>query len=89
VAALAAVDEDADRARIGEALDLLERPVERVMASWLLTACHSRTERFHPVEGAFSARWIDFAAASSDGTWPRVRTARLIFEFSASLAFVV
>jgi hypothetical protein len=27
-----------------------------MMASWLLTACHSRTERFHSVEVAFSAR---------------------------------
>ena len=27
-----------------------------MMASWLLTACHSRTERFHSVEVALSAR---------------------------------
>ena len=27
-----------------------------MMASWLLTACHSRTERFHSVDVALSAR---------------------------------
>lgn len=27
-----------------------------MMASWLLTACHSRTARFHSVDVAFSAR---------------------------------
>ena len=60
-----------------------------MMASRDLTACHSRTERFHSVDVALSARWINFAAASSLGKWPRVRTARRIFEFKASMEFVV
>lgn len=36
-----------------------------MIASWLFTACHSRTDRFHSAEVAFSARLINFAAASS------------------------
>ena len=39
--------------------------------------------------GRVSTRHSRFIAASSLGTWPRVRTARRSLEFSASMAFVV
>ena len=36
----------------------------------------------------FKTRYSSFAAASSDGKWPLVLTARRSFEFNASIAFV-
>lgn len=45
--------------------------------------------RSFPILGAwFRTRYNSFIAASSLGKWPRVRTARRSFEFSASIAFV-
>ena len=60
-----------------------------MLAIWLLTACHSRTDLFHSVDVALSASQINFAAASSLGKWPLALTARRIFKFKASMEFVV
>ena len=46
-----------------------------MMANWLFTACHARTEQFRSREVALTARRINSAAASSLGKRPRVRTA--------------
>jgi hypothetical protein len=53
-----------------------------------LASNHSRGGRFHSSAAWFNTKYSSFIAASSFGKWPRVRTARRSFEFSASMAFV-
>ena len=59
------------------------------MANWVLASHHSRGGRFHASTARLRTRCFSFIAASSPGSWPRMRTARRSFEFKASIAFVV
>ena len=61
----------------------------KTTANWVLASNHSRGGRFHSSAAWLRTRYSSFIAASSLGKWPRVRTARRSFEFSASMAFVV
>ena len=58
-------------------------------ANCVFASNHSRGGRFQSAAAWFKTRYSSFAAASSDGKWPLVLTARRSFEFSASIAFVV
>src|SRR5580658_3383931 len=53
-------------------------------ANCVLASAHSRGGRFHSAAAWFKTRYNSFAAASSDGKCPLVRTARRSFEFNAS-----
>ena len=59
------------------------------MASRVLASYHSCGGRFHSPTAQLRTRYSSFVAASSSGSWPRVRTARRSFEFKDSFAFVV
>ena len=50
---------------------------------------HSRGGILHSFSERFKIRYNSLVAASSLGKWPLALTARLSFEFSASMAFVV
>ena len=58
-------------------------------ANWVFASNHSRGGRFQSAAAWFKTKYSSFAAASSDGKWPLVLTARRSLEFSASIAFVV
>jgi transposase InsO family protein len=58
-------------------------------ANCVFASDHSRGGRFQSAAAWFKTRYSSFAAASSEGKWPLVLTARRSFEFSASIAFVV
>ena len=58
-------------------------------ANWVRASVHSRGARFQTSAAWLRTRYSSFNAASSLGKWPRVLTARLSFEFSASMALVV
>ena len=58
-------------------------------ANWALAMDHSRGGIFHSFSDRLKIRESSLVAASSLGKWPLALTARLSFEFSASISSVV
>ncbi len=70
------------------AMALMKRS-PKMTANWALAMDHSRGGIFHSFSERFKIRYNSLVAASSLGKCPLALTARLSFEFRASIEFVV
>ncbi len=90
VSCLQPVKRDCQEFRVRAGCDQVsENRSSNRMASWAFAMPHSRGGIFQSLVTWFKTRNSSFSALSSVGKWPRVRTARRSFAFSASMAFVV